>query len=194
MTDAPNHETFDLIEALQGINYPEDSVEVFLDDNLMYLRNKAEKELRKAEILNQKDQVEEISKRLEELLDAASVVKFTFHVRAISRRDHQSLSKEVLKQYPVEKDFLGREESNPDREDLYAEKTWAAHIVKIVNPAGAVQNGITPEEARAFIAQAPRSATEAVQAKIEALYEGSKEGYESLIKETNFLSDASPEA
>lgn len=192
--ETPDHEGFDLIAALQGVSYPEERVSVYLDDNIMYLRNKTHQEIRRAEILGNDEAKSALEAKLGELAEAASGVKFEFIVRGVPRKVHQAILKDVFLKYPEEKDLMGRTESNDERDDEYNNKLWAAHIVKIIAPSGKETVGMTEELAKEFRGQAPPSAMAAVQKAIDSLYSGAKAGYEDLVQDNDFLSDASPEA
>lgn len=192
--ETPNHETFNIIDALQGVDYPEDSVDVFMSDNLMYLISKANDELRLAELRKEEDKVKEIREKLDNLREQASIVKFTFHVRSIPRDQMKAILTKLDNDFPPEKDLMGRDVSNPERDEAFMSRQWAAHIVRIVNPNGAVQVGISEEDAEKLRGHMPQSALEAVQRTMDALYEGAKKGYETSIQDVNFLSGASPEA
>lgn len=192
--ETPNHETFNIIDALQGVDYPEDSVDVFMSDNLMYLISKANDELRLAELRKEEDKVKEIQEKLDNLREQASIVKFTFHVRSIPRDQMKAILTKLDNDFPPEKDLMGRDVSNPERDETFMSRQWAAHIVRIVNPNGAVQVGISEEDAEKLRGHMPQSALEAVQRTMDALYEGAKKGYETSIQDVNFLSGASHEA
>ena len=192
--ETPNHETFNIIDALQGVDYPEDSVDVFMSDNLMFLISKANDELRLAELRKEEDKVKEIQEKLDNLREQASIVKFTFHVRSIPRDQIKAILTKLDADFPPEKDLMGREVPNPERDESFMARQWAAHIVRIVNPNGAVQVGISEEDADKLRGHMPQSALEAVQRTMDSLYEGAKKGYETSIQDVNFLSGASQEA
>lgn len=197
MTDAPatpDHKTFDLLDALAGVTHPESEVNVYLDDSLMYLIDQTNAEIRKAEILGKQDVKATLEEKLATLKEQAAGVRFTFKIRAIPREVHTSIITETEKEHPDSKDFLGRPEANPERDEYFSNRFWAAHIVQVTSPSGATQEGFTPEYAKAFRGQAPRSAINAIQKAIDSLYASAEAGYENVVQETNFLSDASREA
>lgn len=191
---APDHESFDLIAAIQGISYPEETVEVYLDDNIMYLLDKAKSALRKAEILGQEDDKARLEEEIENLRDAASGVRFQFLLRAQPRRIHQAATREALKRFPEEKDVFGRVIEDDERDEFFTNRLWALHIVEITSPSGAKQVGLSEEEVQSFRDLAPRSAQNAIQRTLDGLYKGADQGYEAMIQDNDFLSGASPEA
>lgn len=194
MTDAPatpDHKTFDLLDALAGVSHPETTVDVYLDDSLMYLISQTDAEIRKAEIRGEKEQKDTLEAKIAELKEQAATVKFEFTIRAIPRGVHTAIIAETEKEHPDTKDFLGRVEPNPERDEFFSNKFWAAHITQVKAPTGAVQQGLTPEYAAAFRSQAPRSAINAVQKAIDSLYANAEAGYENVVQETSFLSGAS---
>lgn len=195
MSDAtPSHETFDIMDALQGVSFPEDTVEFFLDENLNYIVNKTNQELKRHELLGNKEAAEELRSKRDDLIESAVTKKFTATVRATPDNIREAIDTEVEEKYPSEQDILGREKPNPEKDSFYMAKYWAAHVVKLSNPTGVEQVGMTYDQALAFRKTAPRSAVLAIQEKINELYSGSKAGYQDIVQESNFLSGASREA
>lgn len=193
-TVTPSHETFDILDALQGATFPEDTVDFFLDENLNYLVNKTNNELKQLEYRGQTEKAESLKKHRDELLESAVSKKFTATVRAVPDNVREAIDVETEEKHPAEQDIYGREKTSPERDAFFMAKYWAAHVVKITNPTGVSQIGMTFDQASAFRKTAPRSAVLAIQDKINELYSGSKAGYQDIVQESNFLSDASPEA
>lgn len=194
MTETPDHETFDLIAAVQGINYPEDTVEVYFDESLMFHIHRSSQQVDR---LFQQGLIEEaaaLTEEIDKLRDSAQEVKYTFHLRAVPRELNRAMFQEINKEFPEEVDFLQRPVPNPERNEAFADRHWALHITKVVNPAGAITTDVTPGVAKVLRNRLPGAGQTRIENAIESLYSDSKKGYEDLIKDVNFLSGASPEA
>ena len=197
MTDAPatpDHKTFDLFDALTGISYPEDTVEVFFSEDLMYRINKTEKKIDELLLRGDTEQADALDAKLDELRKAAESVKYVFTIRSTPRELTRDIFNAVQEEFPDTQDFIGRKIENPARGEEFSIRHWALHIVKIVNPEGAVLGPIDEAMARALRGKLPTPAQERIAKAIDDMYNGAKAGYESLIKDEDFLSDASPEA
>lgn len=194
MTETPDHKTFNLLEALQGINYPEDYVDVYLDAAVMYRLDKIDTELKKFEILQDAEGIERLEKVREDLVSAAETLRFRFHVQYQPRERRQALFTEVFEEHPEVKDAFGRVQPDTIRDEYFTNREWSLHITRVEDPSGAVQAAPAPEVIEAFRKKAPDPAQVAIQKKIDSLYEGTKAGYEDFIQETSFLSSASTEA
>ena len=193
-----DHETFDIVEFLAGVNYPKDEIEVFLDERVMYLLHKATTELQRLEAIDTdeaREQVETLRKSVQELREQAAAVKVKIEYQAIPREVQDNFYDEACEKYPEERNMLtGNVIPNVHRQELHDNLMWAAHVTKITAPSGAVQTDITVEAAQRFRGYAPRAAIISVDRAIRELYAGAADGFEDAAKDVDFSSAASPEA
>lgn len=159
---------FKILDAIKDRTYPTEDVEVFIDEELAYaaamldeqvkeLDEKADKTVADEEILQQiMDKREKLIAEKEELMSQIGGTVYVFTVTGISEGKRDDMYKLVTDKYPIEyrsesNAFTGekiREEiENPERNRLFTEMLWQAHITKITAPDGSVQDGITIEEA-----------------------------------------------
>ena len=193
MTEAPDFKTFDVADMFSGIAYPTEVVPFYTDSKIAYEFNKLSKEAADAVVRKDEKAGAEIVARQEALVKKAEANRYEIHLRGQSRENRQAVLDAVRAEFPVEKDFLGRETIDPEADEVYVNRIWALHIEKIVRPDGAI---LLSDEAAIKIIRgnSPDSELAKVEKAIQELTEGAKSGFESLAQEHDFLSSASPEA
>lgn len=194
MTDALDAQTFDVADMFAGISYPTEVVPFYTDQAVAYEFHKLSGEA--LEAIRDKDEqaAKEIEERREALIGNAESKRYEIHLRGQSRDNRDAILKSVRAKFPVERDFLGREASNPEADELYINKFWALHIEKIVRPDGAIITAPDEAAVKVIRGNAPDSEIDKVEKAIQELSSGAKSGFESLAQEHDFLSSASPEA
>jgi len=177
--DLNNPKTFDLIAALTGRSYPQDTVRVVFDEAGMYAlakatdlayRNPASKELEEARV------------RVEKALEG-DIYEFT--VRGVPRHILKTLTEKVLAKYPITK--FGEATQDPGAEDYFAQLEWEMYVVKVKSPDGS-EVVPTPDDIAAMLKLLPASGIHAVASAIASLRDNAERGYEQLVQGLDFLS------
>lgn len=194
MTDAPDFKTFDVADMFSGVTYPETVVPFYTDQAIGYEFHRLSQEALDAVNSRDEKKAKEVEQRREELIKRAESNRYEIHLRGQSRDNRDAVLASVRKDFPVERDFLGREIPDPKADAVYVNKYWALHITKIVRSDGAVI--VAPDEGaiKVIRGNSADSEIDKVEAAIQELTGGAKSGFESLAQEHDFLSSASPEA
>lgn len=201
-----DHKTFDLAAVLAGQEFPETEVKVYFDQKLGFTINKLREAIEEAgrranaaEILEDfsaRDAHEataaELQGELDELVKKVADAEYTVKMRGIPEGTRKAILKTIKKDFPIKRDMFGREEENIEAEEAYTRKMWAAMIVEVVDPKGAV-SPMSEELAGILQEKAPAPAQAEIFRGMEELFSGSKSGFEYAAKQVDFLSIASPE-
>ena len=189
MTDAPNPKTIDFAKVFSGQEYPKDSVSVIVDENLGYKVNQVQKKIRVAVLSGDADERKALEAEYDDLAKSAKDATYTFYLTGIPRELKEDLTRTVREEFNIETDMFGNAKFNEDAEKAYKSRRWALHIEKIEGPDGSVAVAPTAENLAAFLASAPDTAIETVDAKIAELSgSGAAEGFDLLIRDADFLS------
>lgn len=200
---SPDSKTIDLAAVFTGQTYPEETFQVYLDHNAGYQVYKASQALRDAETavrIDDSDANKKSAKRAEKAKDKAikdvADKAFTVTVRAVPRAFTQDVHEQVTAKHPPKENILNPSQPTPDpkAEEAYTNELWALHIINFVDFEGNRVKFDTAEDARFFRRNAPDVAINTITDKIGELYAGERAGFETTIKEVDFLSVASPEA
>lgn len=182
-------QNFDIIDAITGRSYPEITVPVYFDEALAYSISQYQEKLVKIPAGKEYDAA---VTEFESLVASLNEQKYTFTVRGIPLDVQQNIFKKVKAKFePAKKS--GKDIDQDAVAEEYLSNLWAAHVVKIENPAGGVQVP-SPKTMKAFRAGAPAHAIASIDSAIEALSIGAKSGFERAARDVDFLSGASPEA
>lgn len=204
-----NHKTLDLGAVFAGQEYPKKSFPVYLNHQVGYLLHQAniavaeaERSLTLAENSTEVEDlapftraVEEARAGYDEALAAVKDHEYTITVQAQPRVVRKDLWDKANADHKPETNLLGNEKTNPKALDQFVEYSWALHIVDFVAPDGETRIKFdTNHDAAYFRGNAPDVAIETIQREIDALYDDETSGFESAVKNIDFLSGASPEA
>lgn len=185
-TQAKKPGVFNIIDVLNNRGYPQDDIEIVLDDNLVYAASKIDESIKEvnkkldtdpanSELLESRESL--IALR-EQAVQAINAAKYVFTLSGISEGERDKLLTDVQELFPTQYEEtvnpingkISREEiENQERNLLYTLKLWAAHIKKITSPNGDVQTGLTDEEADALRKLLPIAATARISEAIERL-------------------------
>lgn len=188
MTEQLNHETFDLIAVLSGRDYPTVEVPVYFHEGLGLKAYKIQQELKRAT----GDKLEELDAEYAKLQEEAASERYVVTLKAVDESLRRDVFNAVAEEFPSTKDMLGRETPHPKSDDEFTKRMWAIYIEKVTSPSGAISL-TTPDIVNALYAKAPASFHAAVNEGIAELQVGTRAGFEQMAKDTDFLSDASPE-
>lgn len=172
---------FDLMSALQGANYPEDVVTVYLHEELTYLLNQ----------INEKHLHDPANKELKKLLDKAHkelepfAIKVT--IKGVPLGKRRAMLANLNKEMPPKEKALGGVEFPDGYSEEFQKRRWALYVAQFEDAEGATSVP-SPEEIEAFLEEAPESAVTAIDNAITRMIEDSATGYELAIQELPFLS------
>jgi len=184
--DAKQQGTFNIIDVLNNRGYPQDEIEIILDDNIVYKAAKIDENIKeinkKLDFDPSNDELIALREALivsrEEAVNEINKAKYVFTLCGISEGQRDELLNEVEKIVPVKYEEttnplngkVTREEiDDPQRNTIYTLKLWAAHIKKITSPDGDVQDGLTEHEADSLRKLLPIAATAKISESIERL-------------------------
>ncbi len=161
--------TFSIVDAVKGRGYPKSAVDIYLSEDIAHYAaeidekiNNLQSEMDSKSITPKSlkalsEQHEKMIDQKYKLVKEMSDDKYVFHITGIPEGDRDAIEKKAYEKYPAKYDndrnpFSGestkKEINDPDRQKLFTVLLWAAHIEKVVDPSGAEQNGITPQEAQ----------------------------------------------
>lgn len=183
--ETPDAKTFDLIGALEGREYPEIEVPIFLNEGIMFTYAQ----------LSEASAKDPANKEKQEALDAmfeeVKHLAITVTVRGTPRHIRKAIVDKVMKKHPVKSNAFGQEEDSPEGVEMLTQLSWEAHVVRVTAPDG---TEMTPNKAeiQALRDKAPDASINAIADAISELSEGSRSGYEQIVQDPNFLSQPSP--
>lgn len=184
-----DHETFDIRDVLTGRTYPDDACTVHLDAKADFEIAKLNTEVSNLRMASRVESARELEERVKQLMEAASGTAIKVTVRAIELELRNTLRKEVTDKYPEERNVLGYVEPNLERDNLWTNRLWQAHIIKLETPKG-TDTDISYEKVVALRASVPEYGLQKIADTIDGLYAGAKAGYEQAAQETAFSSAA----
>lgn len=188
----PDAKTFDLVGVLSGRNFPEHKVTVFFDEGLGFAVHTLRKALDLAVASGDEDLVTKTQKELDTTLEKVKSEMYTFHLRGVPESVRRNIIETINEEFPPKKNLLGQPEIDIKADKELTKKLWAAYIVKVENPEGAVQI-MDADTVEILYNQSSRSVHEAINAGIDELTSGAHKGFEAAVQEIDFLSQASPE-
>lgn len=189
MTETPNPTTFDLIGVLSGRDYPTLDVEVYFNEALGFEIHQIQKELESAELRKDSKEADKLHKEMKAKIKQAEGEKYLISLKSIPESVRRTIIAKVQEEFPEKTDLLGRPQPNPGADDAFTKKMWQAYIQTVTDPSGAVK--VTDEaDINALHANAPVTVHEQITVGIQELQNGSKSGFELVVKEADFLSQA----
>lgn len=190
MPDAniPSIRTFDLGAILAGRSFPEIEVPFYLDEVAALKLSRRERLLNQYIALAKTEEADKLQLEIDELKKSIRDSRYVYHLRGISNKARQDLMKKAVEKFPRERDFLGTEVENEERDELFTVLLWHALTAKIEGPDGATQIGLSLEDIENFRALLPHAAVTAIQAGVNELSTGAKAGFEAAVQDTDFLS------
>lgn len=183
MTDV-NPRTFDLGAALAGITYPEETIPVFFDQALSYELANLDRKIRIAD----GEALKKLTALRNELIEKTKSAAILVKLRGVPRELRKATLDSVTAEYPIEYNAFGQAQPNPEADDVYARKIWALHLVSITGPDGSVLEPVTEADVDMFRSKAPDTAIGAVEQGIARLTDDTKTGYDTAIRDIDFLS------
>lgn len=188
MTDAIAPSTFDIADLFSGKIYPKDVKEVYLDEAVAYEITKNNKAIKDALVKEDTEKLVELEQKHQELVKRAASSKVTFYLTGVSREERRAVLDKTLEEFPQQFNMLGQPLPDQQANEAHANRKWALHTERIVRADGSAI--IAPDEAtiKVFRGNAPDLVVEEIENAILDLSEGVKGGFETLVQETDFLS------
>lgn len=158
MTANPlNKTTFSIVDAIKGVNYPSENVDVYLDNDAAHEIHLLEARI--ADLTNA-DEVNALDGEISVLKERLLASKLTFELRGISRG----------LQLSIEKEFGLTQQSSDAEWASLGHAYLAAHIVSVTNAEGAVDEHLfTKEEAQGLEDMLPRDQFAKIYGKMNEL-------------------------
>ena len=190
MSEQLDHKTFDLLGVLSGRDYPTHEVDIYLNEALGFELFQVEQKRRDASL--PEGGRAKLDEEFRGLMARAEKEKFTVRMKAVPEQVRMDIVQKLEEEYPEKKDFMGKPQENLEKDTEFTKRMWRAYIQAVVDPSGAVAT-VGEEEVNALYANAPSTAHDTINTGLAELQIGPKAGFEAKAKETNFLSEASPE-
>ncbi len=175
---------FDLVAALKGRTYPEDTVTIFLDEAKMYEYAKASRD---ADHDPMNEEKQELAKKI---FNDFKEIAITVTLKSAPRHVVKAVEEEIEEKYPSKFSAFGILEPNAAREEEFNLRLWSIYIQRMELSDGTFSVP-SPEEIATFRDAAPQVALEVVAKAIDDLFEVTKSGYEQIVKDPDFLSQRS---
>lgn len=179
--DAPDPKTLDLKTVLAGRTYATETVPVFFDEALMYEYAKVAQEADYDPANKEKQRARD------EMLKTFEGICFKVTVRSVPLEEEEKIIEKLIEEFPPRFGPFGNE--LPDREatDKMNVQLWALHVVKVEAPDGSFT---VPDESdiQALRKTAPRATLEVIAQAIKDLNEKTRSGYDTIVKDPDFLS------
>jgi hypothetical protein len=166
--------TFNIVSAIKHRGYPQDEVNIYLDEDTAFKAALVKDELSKIDELD--SEYAATKKKLDDLLLKLEESKYVFSIKGISEGKREEINKIATDKYPLEyredknvyTGEIKREEiDNVDRDNLFTSLLWSEHIDKIVAPNGDIQDKLMPEDALEIRNSLPIAATALINKSIE---------------------------
>jgi len=176
VTEAKKPGVFNIVDVVKERAFPKQVVNVYVDESIAYETSKLKEELSKTDAAA-KEYVEiqaKIDAKLDELLQS----KYEFHLTGISEGQRDKLHAECIEKFPIEysedKNLFTNEVKrveiqSDERDEVFTNLLWAAHVEKIVSPDGAVQVGLSVDDAKTLRSGLPLAASSGINDAIDKL-------------------------
>lgn len=189
MSENLDHKTFDLAAVLAGRDYPETVVSVYFDEKLGFTITKLREAIAEAGRRGDDDTATDLQKDLDELVLKVKSAEYKVHMTGIPEGVKNGLLATTRKEFPTQRDLFGRPEDDLEADRVYTRRLWAAMIVKIEDPSGAV-SFMNEELAKTVLDKAPKSAQTEISRAVNELNDGATAGFEFAARQVDFLSIA----
>jgi hypothetical protein len=155
-----------ILDVVRDRAYPRHEVTVYMDEQNAWLGSQIDMKLKE----DQKLTVEEraaLEDQLDEILAELQKSAYVFKLRGISEERREELLKMCEAEHPykfteTKNPFTGQvareEQPNEDRDQMFNDLLWHAHIEAIVGPDGSEQVGLSSESARTLRKNLPIAA------------------------------------
>lgn len=178
--------SFDLLEALQGISYPEETFSVYFDGKGAQEIYHANRELDAADPTS-----EDFKEKEQAFLDLVNKFRgseYKITIRGISQEHYADALETIIREAEAFGKTKSQIEISQFLETRQEQLLWAQHIVKIEDPQGRVRAPITNEEAAALYNKLPEPSKDEIGRRIDLMKDHTAKGYEIGISDFDFLS------
>lgn len=144
---------FNLLEVIKDRAYPTETVNVYLDEETAYHASVVKEKLDSTDVKSKDYQM--LERDLDTLVAKLEESKYVFSIIGISEGKREELYEESIKVFPVEykedkNPFTGEvtrnELESKERDRLFTNMLWAAHISQVTAPNGDIQGVMSTAE------------------------------------------------
>lgn len=143
--------TFNIVNILKDRGYPKDSISIFIDEDAAYRASAIKQEIEDLDKAGSSKKADakrvELNDALDEARQEMAKAAYAVHIEGISEGKREELYATARKKYPIEYEadnsvqsiLSGNsrvEKESPERDSLFTDLLWQAHIKKIVDPNG----------------------------------------------------------
>lgn len=186
-----DHQSFDLLEALQGVSFPEETFSVYFDGKGAQEIYHANRELDAADPTT--EDFKEKEKAFLDRVDRFQGSEYKITIRGISQEHYADTLETIIREAEAFGKTKSQIEISQFLETRQEQLLWAQHIVKIEDPQGRVRAPITNEEATALYNKLPEPSKNEIGRQIELMKDHTAKGYEIGVSDFDFLSEPSLE-
>lgn len=142
---ATSEEVFSFAEVVQGRSYPSEDVNIYLDEATAYRIAKIEEAIA---VEADSDRVNKLEAEIISLREQLEKSKYVFKIAGIPTEVREGLLTKAYAEIPAtyhhNKNFLTGglekvEKESPERDKLYTNLLWQAHVNQIIAPDGRVE-------------------------------------------------------
>lgn len=175
--------TFDLIGALEGRSYPQEDVDVYLDEGVAHEIELLEETMKVLAMHGDAEGHAELEARRDELAEKVRNSKVIFTIQGNSREAKNDIRDEWLARC-LEKDLVTPKLPQNQHAEELAVLTTAAQTIKITGPDGS-EVPLTEEVIRKFRLQAPDAAISRIEKALKRV-NSVAEGFEIAVQSVDF--------
>lgn len=144
---------FNLLEVIKDRAYPSDDVNIYLDEETAYHASLIKEKLENVD--SKAKEYKTLEAELDALVKKLDESKYVFTITGISEGKREELYEKAVEVFPVEykedkNPFTGEvtrnELDNKERDRLFTNMLWSAHIAKVTAPTGDIQEAMTTAE------------------------------------------------
>lgn len=183
--------SFDLLEALQGVSYPEETFSIYFDGKGASEIYHANRELDAADPTS--EEFKEKERAFLELVNKFRGSEYKITIRGISQEHYADALETIIREAEAFGKTKSQIEISQFLETRQEQLLWAQHIVKIEDPQGRVRAPITNEEATALYNKLPEPSKGEIERRIARMNDHTAKGYEIGVTDFDFLSEPSQE-
>lgn len=171
--------TFDLLEALAGRSYPEEIVEVYLDEGVAHEIEIADEALRVLSGKGDYDSYQSLEEKRNALAQKMKSSRVAFTIRGTSREDKIAMNEAFVERCRDEKKLPENK-----RGEEFAVMTWCEHVVGIRSPRDEPIE-VSEDVIRKFRLQAPDASVARIEKAIKRINTVS-EGFDIAVNSPDF--------
>lgn len=134
-TESPE---WDLNDVISDRAQPTEEVKIYLNEVAAYAKSKIQESIDKATKAKKLDEVERLTKKLDEVNAELEATAYTVHLTGVPSRMREDIASKALSEYPFKLDLMGRDDPANAQKRLERENAllWHAQVTDVVNASG----------------------------------------------------------